>query len=145
MRLLRVTFPRTLLLNARKLIEAVIVADASSSVRESDQGQKTEFEALLLRSMLERTYDRFGLNPEMLVADTAYGSAGYWAGRSRKRGLRHIFRSSTSPRAAMTLSSAPILSMISGQTTIAVPQGRCWYIIARRAGKLERPVTGPPR
>jgi len=67
----RITRPLTDAYSANYLIDldhAVIVdVEATTSIRQA--------EVTAQRRMIERTQDRFGLWPERLVADTAYGSA----------------------------------------------------------------------
>jgi hypothetical protein len=44
------------------------------------------------RDMIGRTLDRFGLYPERLVADTAYGGPRCWPGSSTSRGSSRTSR-----------------------------------------------------
>jgi hypothetical protein len=48
--------------------------------------------------MIERTEERFGLKPERLVGDAAYGGAPMLNGWSRRRASRHISRFDKSKR-----------------------------------------------
>jgi transposase len=67
------------------LDHAVIVdVEASRAIRQAEVGAA--------RTMIERTQDRFGLYPERLAADSAYGSAEMLAWLVHERGIEpHIF------------------------------------------------------
>ena len=62
----------------------IVDVEASRAIRQAEVGAA--------RTMIERTEKRFGLKPERLAADTAYGSAPMLNWWSRRRASRPIFR-----------------------------------------------------
>ena len=79
---------------------AVIVdVEASRAIRQAEVGAA--------RTMIERTQDRFGLCPERLAADSAYGSAEMLAWLVHERGIEpHIPVFDKSERADGTFARA---------------------------------------
>jgi len=65
-------------------------------------------EVAATKTMLTRTQESFGLTPETLAADAAYGS-GLMLGWLMRRGIDRIFRSSTGSIKRRAISRAPIL------------------------------------
>ena len=66
----------------------IMDVEASRAIRQAEVGAA--------RTMIERTEERFGIKPERLAADTAYGSAANLNWLSRKSRSRLTFRSSIS-------------------------------------------------
>jgi hypothetical protein len=54
----------------------IVDVEASRSIRQAEVGAA--------KTMIERTEERFGLKPERLVGDTAYGSDAELAGRGER-------------------------------------------------------------
>ena len=79
------------------------------------------------RTMLERTEDRFGLKPDYLTADSAYGSAESLAWlvkhSSNRRRSHRTFRSSTSPPGRTGRFRAPTSLLIPKGTDIRARRG----------------------
>ena len=75
----------------------IMDVEASRAIRQAEVGAAA--------TMIERTEERFGLKPERLAADTAYGSAANLNWLVNEKRSRHIFRSSTSP-SGMTAAAA---------------------------------------
>lgn len=57
----------------------ILDVEASRAIRQAEVGAS--------RTMLDRTAERFGLKPQSLVADSAYGSAEYLAWLVKQRGI----------------------------------------------------------
>jgi Resolvase, N terminal domain len=99
---LRVSTSRQDTENQRRELEAVAarsgwrVVKASRSIRQAEVGAA--------RTMIERTEERFGLKPERLVGDTAYGAAPMLNWLVERRASRLIFPCSTN-RSGMTVHS----------------------------------------
>ena len=74
----------------------IVDVEASRAIRQAEVGAA--------KTMIERTEERFGLKPERLIGDTAYGAAPMLTGWSRRKASRHIFLCSTS-RSEMTAPS----------------------------------------
>ena len=70
----------------------IVDVEATRAIRQAEVGAAR---------MLERTEDRFGLKPDYLTADSAYGSAESWRGWSNRRRSHRTFPSSTSPPGRM--------------------------------------------
>ena len=70
----------------------IVDVEASRSIRQAEVGAA--------KTMIERTEERFGLKPERLVGDTAYGAGGKRLGTS---GTEHEGKPSLSNRCALTL------------------------------------------
>src|SRR5437868_12127681 len=88
----------------------IVDVEASRSIRQAEVGAA--------KTMIERTEKRFGLKPERLVGDTAYGAAPMlnWLW-SRRRASRHISRCSTSRSGMMAPSRAATFDMIRPATS----------------------------
>lgn len=79
--------------------EVIVDIEATTTIRQAEVHAR--------RRMIERTQERFGLWPEKLVADTAYGSApklAYWPSWLKTGRSNRISRCSKNPRAAMARS-----------------------------------------
>ena len=95
------------------LDHAVIVdVEATTAIRQAEVGAS--------RTMIERTQDRFGLWPERLAADTAYGSAENLACWSTSVGSSRISPCSISPAATTARSSGPTSPSITRPTPTSV-------------------------
>ena len=108
------------------LDHAVIVdVEARRAIRQAEVGAA--------RTMIARTQDRFGLYPERLAADSAYGSARCWPGwfmtrdRAAHPGLRQVRSARTGP------SNGPTSPTTTGAIPIFVPAGR-------NSGSVRRPI-----
>ena len=99
------------------LDHAVIVdVEASRAIRQAEVGAA--------RTMIERTQDRFGLYPERLAADSAYGSAEMLAWLVHERGIEpHI--------PVFDNSAAPGRDLRTGRLHLR-SQGRCLYLPGRQ-------------
>lgn len=96
---------------------AVIVdVEASRAIRQAEVGAA--------RTMIDRAQDRFGLYPERLAADSAYGSARCWAGWCTSAASSRISRSSTSRSVAMGPSSGQSSAMIASAISTPVQAAR---------------------
>ena len=71
----------------------IMDVEASRAIRQAEVGAS--------QTMIERTEACFGIKPEWLVADTAYGSAANLDWLVNKKGSRRMFRLSTSRSATM--------------------------------------------
>ena len=78
----------------------IVDVEATRAIRQAEVGAA--------RTMLERTEDRFGLKPDYLTADSAYG----WLGSSNRRRSRRTFPSSTSPPGPTERFRAPTFLLI---------------------------------
>jgi len=128
------------------LDHAVIVdVEATTAIRQA--------EVLAQRRMIERTQERFGLWPEKLVADTAYGSAPNLAWLVEERGIEpHIPVFDKSARCATTLTSdPPSPSTTTTTATSALMATACAHRTATSALRARAPTptassaTGPAR
>jgi len=117
--------PPTILIDVDHAI--IVDVEASRAIRQAEVGAA--------RTMVDRTRDRFGLYPERLAADSAYG----W---SMSAGSSLTSRSSTDPSAA----TAPSRRRTSPTTTRPTPtsvrpgshSGRARSSIGRRARSSTR-------
>src|SRR5215208_8530213 len=98
------------------LDHAVIVdVEASRAIRQAEVGA--------VRTMIERAEDQFGLYPERVAADSAYGRPRCSAGWFMNAGSNRTSRSSTNPSAAMAPSRATTLLMTTSATAISALPG----------------------
>jgi len=76
----------------------IVDVEASRAIRQAEVGAA--------QTMIDRTERRFGLKPQRLAADTAYGAAPnlHWLVNEKKS--RRIFQSSTRPSAKTASSRA---------------------------------------
>jgi transposase len=82
----------------------IVDVEASRSIRQAEVGAA--------KTMIERTEERFGLKPERLVGDTAYGAAPMLrTGWSRRRASRHISLCSISRSGLMAPSRGATFDM----------------------------------
>ena len=96
---------------------AVIMdVEASRAIRPGEVGAA--------RKMIERTEQRFGITPDSLAADTAYGRPGTWPGWSMKRASIPTSRCSTNPPAVMAPFPAPTSASIKKTTSTSAPTAR---------------------
>jgi hypothetical protein len=75
----------------------IMDVEASRAIRQAEVGAS--------QTMIERTEATFGLKPDWLAADTAYGSASNLHFLVDEKGIEHTFRSSIN-RSAVTVRSA---------------------------------------
>ena len=71
----------------------IMDVEASRAIRQAEVGAS--------QTMIERTEARFGIKPEWLAADTAYGAAPNLDWLVNTQGLPRMFRSSTNRHARM--------------------------------------------
>ena len=95
----------------------IMDVEASRAIRQAEVGAA--------KTMIERTEERFGLKPERLAADTAYGSAPRSTGSSTRRGSRRTSPSSTSPSATTAPSRARTSPSTRSATSTPARQARC--------------------
>ena len=87
----------------------IVDVEASRSIRQAEVGAA--------RTMIERTEERFGLKPERLVGDTAYGAAPMLNWLVERRVSRHLSPCSTSRSGTMAPSRAATFDTIRPTTS----------------------------
>ncbi len=93
----------------------IMDVEASRAIRQAEVGAAA--------TMIERTEERFGLKPERLAADTAYGSAANLNWLVNEKRSRHIFWSSTSPSGMTAPSHARTSPSTRRATSTSVRRG----------------------
>ena len=94
----------------------IVDVEASRSAKTAEVGAA--------RRMIDRTGERFGLKPDWIAADTAYGSAENLAWLALDRQILPFIRSSTSRDVRMERGRAPTSLGILTMTGIFVPKGK---------------------
>ena len=89
----------------------ILDVEATRAIRQAEVGAA--------RTMLERTAERFGLKPQHLAADSAYGSADTLAWLVKEKKIAPHSRSSTRQTVPTARSHAPTSCLI--QTRITTP------------------------
>jgi hypothetical protein len=89
----------------------IVDVEASRAIRQAEVGAG--------KTMIERTEERFGLRPERLVGDTAYGAAAMLNWLSKKKGSRRISLFSINRSGMMAPSRAATFDMTRPATSTA--------------------------
>jgi transposase len=128
-------------------------AYATNYLIDTDHGVIVDVEAIrqaevgAARTMLERTEDRFGLKPDYLTADSAYGSAESLAWlvkhSSNRRRSHRTFPSSTSPPGRTGRFRAPTSLLIPKGTDIRARLAKSWS--SSGAPTLPHGPASPPK
>ena len=94
----------------------IMDVEASRAIRQAEVGAS--------QTMIERTEARFGIKPEWLAADTAYGAAPNLDWLVNTQGIARMFRSSTNRHARMAHSRARTSSTMRRRIATYVRQAR---------------------
>jgi Transposase DDE domain len=97
----------------------VVDVEATRAIRQAQVGAA--------RTMLERTETRFGVKPDSLTADRAYGSAESLVWLVKQKGITHSFVSSTSPTEPTARSPAPTSPSTPNATVTLAPRAKNWF------------------
>jgi len=96
----------------------IVDGEATRAIRQAEVGAA--------RTMLERTEDRFGLKPDYLTADSAYGSVASLAWLVNRRRSHRTFPASTSPPGRTGRFRAPTSLLIPKGTDIRARLAKNW-------------------
>jgi hypothetical protein len=97
---------------------AIIVdVEATRAIRQAEVGAA--------RTMIDRVTDCFGLKPEWLAGDSAYGAAPMLAWLVKDKRSPRIYRCSTDPGETMALSHGPTLPSMLSTMFMCVRKASC--------------------
>jgi hypothetical protein len=94
----------------------IMDVEASRAIRQAEVGAA--------KTMIERTEERFGIKPERLAADTAYGSAANLNWLVNEKQIAPHIRSSTSPSVRTAPSHARTSPLTSRATSTSVQHSK---------------------